>query len=66
MKNNYLIPSRNERRVMNIKWSNCWRNWYDLRRIDAEELTFAWKLQQDMLSVGARLHRRNAEKRCMQ
>ena len=27
---------------------------------------FIWKLQQDMLPVGARLHRRNAEKRCLE
>ena len=65
MKNNSLIPSRNERRVSGIKWSIAWRNFHALRKISAEEFEFVWKIQQDMLPVGARIHRRNAEKRCM-
>ena len=34
--------------------------------MSAEEKTFAWKVSQDMLPVGIRLHRKNAERRCMQ
>ena len=30
-----------------------------------EEKCFAWKTSQDMLPVGSRIHRKNAERRCM-
>ena len=35
-----------------------------MRGLDAEEKVFAWKLQQDMLLVGSRLHRPNADRSC--
>ena len=38
---------------------------YGLKGLNAVEKTFAWKLQQDMLHVGSRIHRRNAERRCL-
>ena len=31
----------------------------------ADEKMFAWKLCQDMLPVGVRIHRANAERRCL-
>ena len=65
LKNNSIVPSRNERRAVNIKWSCAWKNLYELRRIDPEEYEFAWKIQQDMLPVGSRIHRRNVERRCL-
>ena len=33
--------------------------------LNAEERCFVWKLIQDMIPVGARIHRINAEKRCL-
>ena len=64
-RNNSVIPSRCEKRSKNIKWSVAWRNWSGLKGVDAEEYEFSWKLQQDLLKVGARLHRPNADRRCM-
>ena len=64
-RNNSVIPSRSEKRAHNIRWSTAWTNWRDLRGVDAHECIFAWKLQQDMLPLGSRLHRPNAEKRCL-
>ena len=65
VRNNSLIPSRNEKRSRGIKWSVAWKNWSKLRGVDATEREFAWKIQQDMLNNGSRLHRLNADKRCM-
>ena len=62
---NSVIPSRSEKRSENVKWSIAWRNWGGLRGVNAEEFEFAWKLQQDLLKIGARLHRQNANKKCM-
>ena len=64
-RNNSVIPSRSEKRVENIKWSNAWQNWRELRGVDAQERIFAWKIQQDLLPLGSRLHQRNAERRCL-
>ena len=64
-KNNSIIPSRNEKRVNNVKWSIAWRNWRHLKGMDAEEIEFAWKMQQDLLLIGSRIHRQNAERRCL-
>ena len=36
-----------------------------MRGITAEERCFAWKLSQDMLAVGKRIFRKNAERRCL-
>ena len=64
-RNNSIIPSRSEKRVNGIKWSVAWENFRWLKGMDSEELTFAWKLQQDLLPIGSRLHRQNAERRCL-
>ena len=36
-----------------------------LKGINAEEKVFIWKVIQDMLPIGRRIHRKNAEKRCL-
>ena len=33
--------------------------------MNSEELSFTWELQPDLLLIGNRLHRYNAEKRCL-
>ena len=65
LKNGSLIPSRNEKRYECIRWSVAWKNWSNMKSLTAEEKCFAWKVQQDMLPVGSRIHRFNAERRCM-
>ena len=64
LKNNSIIPSRSERRVDSVKWSIAWKNWKELRGVSAEEKIFMWKVQQDMLLIGSRIHRLNADRRC--
>ena len=36
-----------------------------MQRVSPEEKEFAWKVTQDMVAVGKRIHRRNTEKRCL-
>ena len=64
-KNESLIPSRNEKRHDGIKWSLAWKNMVLVKGINAEEKCFVWKCVQDMVAVGSRIHRKNAEKRCL-
>ena len=64
-KNGALIPSRNEKRSKNVKWSVAFKNLAKMKGVTAEERAFAWKVSQDMLPVGTRLHRKNVERRCM-
>ena len=64
-RNGSIIPSRSEKRSKNVKWGVVNKNMKLLGGLQAEEKCFAWKLCQDMLPVGARVHRRNAEKRCL-
>ena len=64
-KNGSLIPSRNEKRTLGVKWSISWKNMSLVGGLNAEERCFVWKLLQDMIPVGARIHRNNAEKRCL-
>ena len=35
-----------------------------LKGVTAEEKCFAWKIAQDMLEVGNRIHRKNANRNC--
>ena len=42
----------------------AWRNWKKSSGLNPEEKEFVWKVQQDMLAIGARFHRPNADKRC--
>ena len=64
-RNGSLIPSREEKRTNGVKWKKAWLNLQNLRGTTAEEKYFMWQSQQDMLPVGSRLHRPNAEKRCL-
>ena len=63
--NGSLIPSRREKRSQNVKWSLVWQNVQSLKCLTPEEKCFAWKTSQDMLPAGSRIHRKNAERRCM-
>ena len=63
-KNGSLIPSRNEKKTENIKWNVTWKNMKLLKGITPEEKDFAWKVTQDMVAVGKRIHR-NVDKRCL-
>ena len=53
-----------KKRSVNSRWSIAWRNWKSLRGLNAAECEFAWRLQQDLLPIGARMHRPNADRRC--
>jgi hypothetical protein len=64
-RNDSLIPSRNEKRLTNIKWGTVWKNFKLLKGLTPIEITFSWKVTQDMLPVGNRIHRNNAERRCL-
>ena len=48
-----------------MKWSVVFKNLSSLKGMTAEEIEFAWKVSQDMLPVGARIHRKNVERRCL-
>ena len=63
-KNGSLIPSRNEKKISGIKWKVAWKNQVLLKGVTAEEKGFAWKMSQDMLEVGSRIHRKNAKRTC--
>ena len=63
--NGSLIPSRSEKKSRNVQWGTVFKNLKLLRGLNADEKCFAWKVCQDMLPVGARIHRRNAERRCL-
>ena len=63
-KNGSWIPSRNEKKTKGIKWKVVWKNISLLKGITAEEKCFAWKMSQDMLEVGNRIHRKNARRTC--
>ena len=64
-RNESLIPSRNEKKSINVKWSLAWQNFKIMKGLTATERCFAWKIQQYMLPVGNRIHRKNAERRCL-
>ena len=59
-KNGSLIPSRNEKRTRGVKWKVTWRNLTLLRNVNPYEKCFGWKMTQDLVEVGARLHRNGA------
>ena len=63
-KNGSLIPSRNEKRTRGVKWKVTWRNLTLLRNVNPYEKCFGWKMTQDLVEVGARLHRNGANKQC--
>ena len=53
------------KRLTNIKWGTVWKNFKLLKGLTPIEITFSWKVTQDMLPVGNRIHRNNAERRCL-
>ena len=59
-----LIPSRNETRSVNTKWSVIFKNVILLKGLNADEKAFYLKVSQDMLEIGSRLHHQNADRRC--
>ena len=63
---NSLIPTRAEKRNPGIKYKVVWENQSLIKRVRPEEKYFAWCLGQDMVPVGARLHRANQRKECQQ
>ena len=62
---NSIIPTRSEKRSNHVKWKVAWQNFATLRGVSAEVRVFVWKMQQDLLNLGARMHRPNINKRCM-
>ena len=62
--NSTLIPSRNEKKVANIKWSNSYRNYRNTTEIDPKEKELVFRFIQDLVAVPARLHQK-VDKRCM-
>ena len=63
-RNGELIPSRNELRSVGINWANVYNNFQVVKGITSSERCFYWKMLQDMLEIGSRMHRRDADKRC--
>ena len=63
-RNGSVIPSRNEKKMRGIKWSNTWKNLEKTNGLNAMEKEFLWKLTQDMLLIGGRIHRANVDKEC--
>ena len=63
--NGNLIPSRIEKKVLNIKWSKTFKNFYNLRFVSASEREFCFKMFQDLVDVKQRIHRKNADPRCL-
>ena len=64
MKNGSLIPSRREKKTRGISWKATWKNLTLLRGLGPEEKCFGWKVTQDMVEVGQRMHRKGAQKEC--
>ena len=60
-----LIPSINEKKSPNVKWGVVFKNIKLLKGLNADVKCFVWKITQDLLPVGCRIHRRNAERRCL-
>jgi len=53
------------KRSVNVKWSIAWKNFKLLKGLTPDKKCFYWKVSQDMLPVGNRIHRNNAERRCL-
>ena len=61
-----LIPSRLEKKTVNISWQKCHKNAILVRTaLDNRGKEFTFKLLQDLLPVKGRIHRANADKRCL-
>ena len=51
--------------LSNVKWNISWKNLKILSGVNAEEKEFVWKVIQDMVPVGRRIHKKNVERRCL-
>ena len=60
-----LIPSRIEKKMTGIKWTRSYKNLYSLGTLSAKEKEFGFMLLQDLLPFRGRIHRANADKRCL-
>ena len=60
-----LIPSRIEKKLFGVKWTRSFRNLKSLGTLSAREKEFGFLLCQDLLPVRGRIHRANADKRCL-
>ena len=60
-----LIPSRIEKKMTGIKWTRSYKNLYSLGTLSAKEKEFGFMLVLDLLPVRGRIHRANADKRCL-
>ena len=63
-RNGSLIPSRNERNLRGIKWGPTWKNLTLIKGLNSDEKCFGWKLTQDMVAVGRRIHRKGSDQLC--
>ena len=59
-----LVPSRIEKKVTNVKWSNSYKNFRNLSDVDPLEKELAFKVIQDLVPVPGRLHQK-VDKRCL-
>ena len=63
-RNTSLIPSRIEKKVSNVKWSNSYHNYKYLSEVDPREKELLFRVIQDLVPVAARLHQKS-DKRCL-
>ena len=63
--NGNLIPSRIEKKVLNVRWSRTHKNFSNLRFVTSIEREFCFKMFQDLVDVNQRIHRKNADPRCL-
>ena len=63
-RNSSLIPSRIEKKISNVKWSNSYHNYKYLSEVDPREKELIFRVIQDLLPVPARLHQKS-DKRCL-
>lgn len=63
-RNTTLVPSRIERKISNVKWSNSYYNYKNLSEVDPVEKELIFKFIQDLVPVPGRLHRKS-DKRCL-
>ena len=60
-----LIPTRIERRLQGVRWTRTFKNIRKLPAVTSKEKQFVFLLSQDILPVRGRIHRKNADKRCL-
>ena len=63
-RNSTLIPSRIEKKVSHVKWSNSFYNYKNLSEVSPVEKELLFKFIQDLVPVPGRLHQKS-DKRCL-